>query len=47
MIEESIQKALKEADSLNITGKDVTPFLLKRVSEITEGKSLSSSMFSA
>ena len=35
-----IDIALKEAEQLKITGKKVTPFLLKRVTELTEGKSL-------
>ena len=35
-----INKALKEAEENNIHGKDVTPFLLGKVVELTEGKSL-------
>lgn len=35
-----INKALKEAEESNIHGKDVTPFLLGKVVELTEGKSL-------
>lgn len=35
-----IQKALKECEEQNITGKRITPFLLSRVTEMTEGKSL-------
>jgi pseudouridine-5'-phosphate glycosidase len=34
-----IQLALSESKDLKITGKDVTPFLLKRVSELTGGAS--------
>lgn len=39
-IEPQIQKAIAEADAQGIHGKDVTPFLLKRITEITEGRSL-------
>ena len=39
-IESIIEKALSEAKRKNIQGKAVTPFLLKRVKEYTEGKSL-------
>lgn len=35
-----IQQALKEADELHIAGKDVTPFMLGKVKELTEGRSL-------
>jgi pseudouridylate synthase len=35
-----IQSALKEAQENNISGKNVTPFLLGKVKELTEGKSL-------
>jgi pseudouridylate synthase len=39
-IEPQIQKAIAEAEAKGIHGKDVTPFLLKRITEITEGRSL-------
>eukprot|EP00761_Pharyngomonas_kirbyi_P009378 gb/GECH01009394.1/.p1 GENE.gb/GECH01009394.1/~~gb/GECH01009394.1/.p1 ORF type:complete len:688 (+),score=166.31 gb/GECH01009394.1/:1-2064(+) len=39
-IERAINKALKEAKRKKISGKDSTPFLLRRVNELTEGKSL-------
>ncbi|EDO34183.1 predicted protein, partial [Nematostella vectensis] len=39
-IEKAIQQALEEARSANITGKESTPFVLKRVNELTGGKSL-------
>lgn len=39
-IDEIIQNALKEANQLKIAGKDVTPFMLGKVKEMTEGKSL-------
>lgn len=39
-IEGVILQAVGEAESRNITGKDVTPFILDRVKQLTEGKSL-------
>ncbi|KAI9318277.1 indigoidine synthase A-like protein [Obelidium mucronatum] len=39
-LDKAIELALKEADELGVKGKEVTPFLLKRVREVTEGKSL-------
>lgn len=39
-IESVIQQALTEAKENNIAGKKVTPFLLSKVKELTEGKSL-------
>ncbi len=35
-----INDALKEAQKEKIIGKDITPFLLKRISELTQGQSL-------
>ncbi len=35
-----IQQALKECEEQKITGKRITPFLLSRVKDLTEGKSL-------
>jgi pseudouridine-5'-phosphate glycosidase len=35
-----IESALKEAEERNISGKNVTPFLLGKVKELTDGKSL-------
>jgi len=43
-VEGAIQDALKEADSAGIDGRDVTPFILKRVAEMTCGDSLRSNM---
>lgn len=40
MIEEIIEIALRQADVNDITGKEVTPFLLAKVKELTGGKSL-------
>ncbi|MDO9578292.1 MAG: pseudouridine-5'-phosphate glycosidase [Candidatus Cloacimonadales bacterium] len=39
-MDEYIQSALKKANKLNISGRDLTPFLLKEIVEITKGKSL-------
>ena len=40
IINRKIKQALKEADEKKITGKELTPFLLDRIKEITDGKSL-------
>ncbi|XP_020515446.2 uncharacterized protein zgc:136858 [Labrus bergylta] len=39
-IEEAIQTAVTEARARGITGRDVTPFILQKVNEMTKGKSL-------
>ncbi|MHC8492441.1 pseudouridine-5'-phosphate glycosidase [Thalassospira sp. SM2505] len=39
-IESAIEDALADAKEQNILGRDVTPFLLARVTNLTEGKSL-------
>uniref|UniRef100_A0A7I5E7T3 PfkB domain-containing protein n=1 Tax=Haemonchus contortus TaxID=6289 RepID=A0A7I5E7T3_HAECO len=39
-IENAVQTALEEARSKNITSKDVTPFLLSRVNQLTAGESM-------
>ena len=39
-INQYIDQALKEATAQNIAGKNITPFLLARVSELTKGQSL-------
>jgi pseudouridine-5'-phosphate glycosidase len=44
LIEEAITAALKEANENKIEGKDVTPFLLERINQLTEGKSLESNI---
>ncbi|XP_040294718.1 pseudouridine-metabolizing bifunctional protein C1861.05-like [Bufo bufo] len=44
MMEEAIRQALEEARLQGIVGKEVTPFLLRRVNEITGGKSLDSNI---
>jgi len=43
-VEEAIQAALREADKKGISGPAVTPFILKRVAETTDGDSLRSNM---
>ncbi|KAM4748686.1 uncharacterized protein WCC33_006060 [Rhinophrynus dorsalis] len=43
-IEAAVQQALKEARVQGIRGKEVTPFLLQRVNELTGGKSLDSNI---
>jgi pseudouridylate synthase len=43
-IEPAVRKALAEADRQGINGKAVTPFLLKRIAEITGGRSLSANI---
>lgn len=40
----AIENALKEADELGISGKETTPFLLGKIKDITEGKSLESNI---
>lgn len=39
-----ILRALKEAEEAGITGKNVTPFLLKRIAETTSGESLNANI---
>jgi len=43
-ITKAIDQALKEADEQKVTGKDSTPFLLKRVNELSGGESLQSNI---
>ena len=43
-IDEAMEKALKELDEQGIKGKDCTPFLLKRIVELTHGDSLESNI---
>ena len=44
VINDAIDKALKEADKQGIKGKEVTPFLLKTIVELTGGDSLESNI---
>lgn len=41
---EMIEKAISEADSQGVSGKALTPFLLKRIAELSAGKSLASNI---
>jgi pseudouridine-5'-phosphate glycosidase len=43
-VEQAIQKALDESTEQKIRGRDVTPFILKRVAKLTEGQSLASNL---
>ncbi|WP_188207678.1 pseudouridine-5'-phosphate glycosidase [Alkalibacillus aidingensis] len=43
-METIIQEALQQAKEQNITGKDVTPFILSKVKTLTEGKSLETNL---
>lgn len=43
-IDDAIERALAEADAQGIHGKDTTPFLLAKVSELTGGDSLESNI---
>jgi pseudouridine-5'-phosphate glycosidase len=43
-IESKIQQALNEAKLAGISGKETTPFLLKRIAEITGGNSLATNI---
>lgn len=44
VIDEAINKALKEMDELKITGNKTTPYLLAKIKEITGGDSLESNI---
>ncbi len=44
LINKTIEDALREADEKGIKGKDITPFLLDRIQQMTEGKSLKSNI---
>jgi len=43
-INKAIDEALIEMENLNIKGKEVTPFLLAKIKDVTEGKSLASNI---
>jgi pseudouridine-5'-phosphate glycosidase/sugar/nucleoside kinase (ribokinase family) len=40
VVEDAIQRAIQEAEAQRVAGRDLTPFLLRRVSELTGGSSL-------
>ena len=44
VINEAIERALREADEAGIKGKETTPFLLERIKDITGGDSLESNI---
>lgn len=44
MIEGAIQQSLKETEEKRVAGRDVTPYVLKRIAEITENRSLKSNI---
>ena len=44
IINNAIEKALKKADDQGVKGKEITPFLLKTVVELTGGESLESNI---
>ena len=44
MMNKAINKAIIEADKEKIIGKEITPYLLSKVNELTEGKSLDSNI---
>ena len=43
-INAAIDQALKEADEKGIVGKEITPFLLGKIKDITDGKSLAANI---
>ena len=43
-ITQYIEQALKEAEASGVQGKDVTPFLLQRMFELTDGRSLATNI---
>ena len=44
VIEKAIQQALKEVETGHVGGRDITPFVLARVNELTSGRSLRSNI---
>ena len=42
--ESAIQQATQEAEAQGIAGKDITPFVLSRVAELTDGKSMAANI---
>ena len=43
-IEAEIIRALADADAAGVSRKDVTPYLLARINELTEGRSLAANI---
>ena len=44
IMNKAINEAITQADSENIIGKDITPYLLSKVNELTHGESLEANM---
>ena len=44
IMNKAINEAITQADSENISGKDITPYLLSKVNELTHGESLEANM---
>ena len=44
LVESAIQAAMEDAEKMNIHGQSITPFLLRRVSELTGGLSLKANL---
>ena len=44
MMNEAINTAIIEADKEKIVGKEITPYLLAKVNEISQGKSLNANI---
>ena len=44
VVQKAIDQALKEREERNILGRDITPFILGRVNELTKGKSLAANI---
>ena len=42
--EAAISQATREAEDMGIAGKDITPFILNRVSELTDGRSMAANI---
>ena len=43
-IENAVQQSIQESQEKGLTGADTTPFLLKRIQELTKGKSLAANI---
>lgn len=43
-VQSAIEQALRESEQQHVAGRDITPFLLKRVSELSDGESLRSNV---
>ena len=44
IIDQAIKEALNQANTQNINGKDITPFLLSKIAELTGANSLISNV---